>query len=283
MKFLLILVFFPAVIFSQHQERKVFIYNIGFGGLTAGVGAVINKKKDESLKKSFIRGFWQGSVGGLFNYSAKKTIYLIDKNKNFGYAVPARLLSSAGNSIIQNAALNEPFLRNWSLDYWFFRFDFSATAEKKFKIRMLPETILATAISLPKGKFDINTTLLTGIIAFKTKHPITTERGKHSGLNYGRAFIYSDSSAKHHVVSHEIIHEFQYREYLVFNSYLKPAVSKMKNTGLKKILTKYIYPDVPYFGLFYMLEGVHPGEKLFRNYFEFEAEKFATNKFVLIE
>lgn len=282
MKFLITLLLFPAIIFSQQQERKVLIYNIGFGGLTAGAGAVINKKKGESLKKNFIRGFWQGSIGGLINYSAKKTIYLIDKNKNFGYALPARLLSSAGNSIIQNAALNEPFLRNWSFDYGFFRFDFAANAKKKFKIRILPESIIASAVSLSKANPDINTTLLTGIMSFKTKSLIVNERGAHDGVNYGRAFIYYDTVTKYHIVSHEIIHEFQYREYLVFNTYFKPPVSKMKIPRLKKLFTNYIYPDVPYFGLFYMAEGSHPREQLFRNYFEFEAERFATNKFVYV-
>lgn len=282
MKFLIILLLFPAIIFSQHQERKVLIYNIGFGGLTAGAGAVINKKKGESAGKNFIRGFWQGSIGGLVNYSAKKSIYGIDKNKNFGYALPARLLSCAGNSIIQNAALNEPFLRNWSLDYFFFRFDFSAAAEKKFRVRVLPESIIASAAALSKARLDINTTLLTGIMSFKTKRLIANERGLHDGVNYGRAFIFYDTASKYHIVSHEIIHEFQYREYMVFNTYFKPAVSKMNIPRLKKLFTNYIYPDVPYFGLFYMVEGFHPHEQLFRNYFEFEAERFATNKFVYI-
>lgn len=279
---LVVLLFFPGIIFSQHQERKVFVYNIGFGALTSGLGAVINKKKTENWKKSFVRGLWQGSIGGVLNYSAKKSAYLITKNNSVGYAIPARIISSAGNSIIQNAAINAPFLKNWSFEYGLFRFDYTANADKKFKVRMLPTSILATAISLPKGRLDWNTTLCTGVMVFQSKDMISTLRGSHDGINYGRAFIYMDDSLKNHIITHEFIHEFQYREYLVFNAFLKPQVEKINAPGLKNIFTKYIYPDIPYFGLGYMLEGVQQNPRFFRNYFEFEAEHFATNKFVSV-
>lgn len=284
MKFLIVFwLLFPGAVFSQNQEIKVFTHNIIFGGLSSGVGAVINKPVKENWKKSFVRGMWQGSIGGLLNYSAKKIIYFIDKKNNLGYAVPARILSSAGNSIIQNAAVNGPFLKNWSLEYGFLRFDFSANSEKKFRIRILPESVIATAIAIPNGRFDINTSLLTGVMAFKSKELINTTHGSHDGVNYGRAFIYTNDTSKYHLVSHEVIHEYQYREFLVFNSYLKKEVAKIKESGFKKMLTKYIYPDVPYFSFFYMLEGVESGPRYFRNYYEFEAERFATNKYVHLD
>ena len=40
---------------------------------------------------------------------------------------------------------------------------------------------------------------------------------------------------------------------------------------------------MPYFGIFYMLEGVEPAPRIFRNYFEFEAERLALGKKVVIE
>jgi hypothetical protein len=282
MKWLLILLFLPIAIFSQNQESKVLFYNVGFGGITAGIGAIINKKS-EPWKKCFLRGFWQGSIGGLLNYSAKKSIYLVNKNSNVAYALPARVISSAGNSIIQNAAANQPFLQNWNFEYGFFRVDFSTGTKSKFGVRILPESIIASAILLSKGKPDIHTTLLTGVMSFKSNNLIYSARGAHDGVNYGRAFLYLDSSTKYHVIAHEIIHEFQYREYLVFNSFFKTSVSKINAPALKKLFTQYIYPDVPYFGLFYMLEGINPSPMIFRNYFEFEAERFGTNKFVIIK
>jgi hypothetical protein len=283
MKLFFLILIFPVLLHAQHQERQILFYNLGFGGITSGIGAVINKKDTENWKKAFLKGFWQGSIGGMFNYSSKKTIGLISRNKNFAYALPARLLSSAGNSIIQNAAANEPFLQNWNFEFGILRFDYFGKAEHKFRVRVLPVAVIASAAAISKGKFDVRTTLLTGVMSFISKDSIRTERGKYDGVNYGRAFVYYDSLQKYHVVSHEITHDYQYREYLVFNSLLRPTVSKIKNQRVKKFFTKYVYPDIPYFGLAYMLEGMGSGAKFFSNYFEFEAERIASGKYVYFE
>ena len=278
MKILLIwFLLFPGIICAQQREVKVLTYNVGFGGLSAGLGAVLNKKKGENWKRSFVRGWWQGSIGGVLNYSGKKTIHLIDKNNNLGYALPARLLSAAGNSIIQNAAYNSPFLKNWNLEYGFFHFDFVTGSGRNFSVRLLPLSVVSTALLLPKGKLDVRTSLFTGTMALKSKKPISTINGRHSGVNYGRAFIYQDDTLQYHLIAHELTHEYQYREYLVFNAYLKKPAAKLKETRAKKFFAKYIYPDIPYFGLFYALEGVQQGPRFYRNYFEYEAEKFGTN------
>lgn len=64
---------FPFLLFAQ-QERTVFLYNLGFGGITAGIGAVINKPKDVNWKNAILKGFWQGSVGGVLNYAGRKQL-----------------------------------------------------------------------------------------------------------------------------------------------------------------------------------------------------------------
>ena len=177
-KLLFAVLFIPGMIMGQNQEAKVLIYNIGFGGFNSGIGAVINKKKTENWKKSFARGFWQGSIGGALNYSAKKTTYLIYKNNNAGFALPARIISSAGNSIIQNAALNEPFLKNWSFDYGLFRMDYTPGSDKKFRIRLLPEALAVSLVLAPRGKLDVAATFSTGIMTFKSRGKNSTLRGK---------------------------------------------------------------------------------------------------------
>lgn len=270
---------FPFFVYSQHQEREVLLYNVGFGGLSAGIGAAINHR-DVNWRKSFVKGFWQGSIGGLINYSSKKTIRLVGQQNSYAYALPARILNSAGNSIIVNAAYNQPFLANWYLEYGVFRLEYHVKSSNKLRLRLLPESLLASAISLRKGNFDLNTTLLTGVMAFKTKDYISPERKNVDGVNYGRAFIYYnyDSTLKYPVVAHEVLHEFQYREHLVFNTYFQPG--EMKKGFVKNLFTKYLYPDVPYFALFYMIQGVSPGVRFYDNFYEFEAERFATNKVI---
>jgi hypothetical protein len=283
MKVLTVFLFiFPAACFSQNQELKVLAHNVVFGSVTAGVGAIINKKPNENWKKCFLKGCWQGSIGGLLNYSAKKTIHFIDAKDNLAYGLPARLIHSAGNSVIQNAASNEPFLKNWNIEYGFLRFDFAIHSPKSFKARVLPGAIGSTVMAFSHGRFDTRTTLLTGVLCFKSSALINDIVGTHDGVNYGRAFVYYRNSPRYlHIISHEIIHEYQVREFLVLNPYFKKTAATLKDNFFKKAFTKYVYPDIPYFGLFYALEQTETGH-IFRNYYEFEAERFATNRYVAV-
>lgn len=258
-------------------------YNVGFGGITSGIGAVINKKPGEHWSKNFVRGFWQGCIGGALNYSAKKTAGFISERKAYFYGIPARFLSGAGNSIIQNSAANEPFFVNWHFEYAFFRIDYYGQNEHPFRIRILPLAMVGSVVAFTKAKFDPVTTLLTGAMVFNSTDSIGTGRGSYDGINYGRVFIYQDGVIKYHLVTHELIHEYQLREYLVFNSFLRPVASRIKEKEFKKVFIKYIYPDIPYFGLAYAIEGVNPHPRYFRNYFEFEAEKIASGKDVRVE
>src|SRR5688500_7808184 len=59
----------PEVINAQHQERQIIIYNVAFGALTGGIGAAINKPTTVNWRKAFVRGCWQGSIGGVLTYS----------------------------------------------------------------------------------------------------------------------------------------------------------------------------------------------------------------------
>jgi len=41
-----LLLFLHLNLFAQHQEQTVFFYNVAFGGITSGIGAIINKPKE---------------------------------------------------------------------------------------------------------------------------------------------------------------------------------------------------------------------------------------------
>jgi hypothetical protein len=271
--------------FGQHQERTVFVYNIAFGGFTAGIGSVINKPKTVNWKQAFAKGFWQGSIGGFVNYSGKKMSYLINKKHEVLYAWPAKLLHAAGYSIIQNASACEPFLENWTMDLGLIKFDYSLRL-KKLKARLLPTALVATIIATKYGKFDFSTSIKTGEIIFKSYDLLTlpTLSIDVSGVTFGRAIVYSyspnSSYTKQRILSHELIHRFQYDEYQVFNSWLKPGYKKIETKSIGKIFSKYVYADIPYFFPPYYLYGVHIGNHYYKNFYEFEAERFSTNDFV---
>jgi len=267
----------------KQQEATLLVYNVAFGGLTGGIGSIINKPKTSSWHRAFVRGFWQGSLGGTLNYTSKKTLYLVNRNQNAFYTLPASLLNAAAFSIVEGAARQTPFLQHWSMDYGFVRIDFSTKSKTDFKARLLPLAIYATIDISRYGKFDLKTTLLSGTIVFKTTESIVLPNA--AGFSSGRAFVYSKTNeiiSKHEIIAHEMVHYFQFREYQILNSWLLPTSNRIKAPKLKTLFEKYIYLDIPYFWPFYHLEGVKPHPYYNRNFYEFEAQRFSTNAFVPI-
>jgi hypothetical protein len=271
---------------AQYQERAVFVYNVAFGGFSAGIGSVINKPKEVNWRKAFVRGLWQGSIGGLINYSGKKVLYLVNKNQRDIYAWPAKLLHATGYSIMGNASAYAPFLQNWTIDLGLLRFDFSL-ASKKLRARLLPEAIVSAIIAANYGTFDAGTSLRTGEIIFKNYGLLNLpiQESKSPGVTFGRSIVYTYGPqsyyTKDRILSHELLHRFQYNEYQVFNTWLRPIYKKTKSKIVQKIFSEYVYADIPYFFLpYYAIYGVHPGQHYYRNFYEFEAERFSTNTYV---
>lgn len=277
-----LLLFLHLNAFAQHQEQEVFIYNVAFGGITSGIGAVINRPKEVNWKKAFLKGFWQGDIGGLLNYTGKKTLYLVNKNRKDIYAWPAKLLHATGSSIMENAAMCAPFLQNWNIDYGLLRFDFSFGTQRKFKVRLLPEAVVATILAAKYGRFDLATSLKTGEIIFKGDQLLDLPNAPvSSGVTFGRATVYVDSPQSYYtkgrILAHEIVHRYQYNEYQVFNTWLNPVAAKIKSKSLQAIFSNYVYLDIPYMFVPYYIEGVHSQLHYYRNFYEFEADRFATN------
>ena len=75
---------------GQTQEAFLAVYNVGFGGITSGVGAMINKKKDNKLFTTFWTGFKRGCIGGGITYLGKKISYQINNNSQAIWAWPSQ-------------------------------------------------------------------------------------------------------------------------------------------------------------------------------------------------
>lgn len=286
MRYLFLFLLLPSMAPAQRQEGTVLLYNACFGGLTSGIGAVINKPNGVNWKQAFVEGAWQGSIGGALNYSGKKMLYLVNKQQQVAYGLPAKLLHAAGTSIIENAALGEPFLQNWSIDYGPVRFDFSTNGAKKLRARFLPASVHSVIMGSKYNRLDLKATLLTGSIAFANyKGYYFVEDGSYYlGKSYGRAIAYMarhNDSTVHETVAHELVHQFQFRDYQIFNTWLKPLETKVKSKVLQTAFSKYVYFDVPYFWIAINIEGSHKYPHYYRNFFEFEAQRFSTNRQVI--
>jgi hypothetical protein len=267
----------------QHQDLNLGIYNTLFGGITGGIGSIINKEgstTQANWRKRFLRGFWQGSVGGLLCYSGKKTASAIRAKQNIGFAIPSKLLHSAGGSIIDNAALGRPFLKHWNMDFGLIRLDAEFGQRTYLKARFLPVGFYAAARASENSRFDLSTSLLTGQIVFRhNEGSILDTNGTIHGYSYGRAFTYLDDSKKYKTIAHEVVHMYQFKEYQVFNASIQ-KFSNRASASIQEVFKNWVYFDSPYQSAFYLLEGYHDHPHYFRNFYEFEAERFASNKFV---
>lgn len=282
-KYLLCLILLLPFSSRAQQDAQLLCYNAGFGGVTAGVGAIFNKPKGTDWKRAFIKGFWQGCIGGGLHYAGKKTLYLIDKQKSNAYALPAVLLHAAGSSIIENAAYNRPMFQTWLLYYGPARFDFSFAGQGKLKARLLPMAIRSIIQGSRYGTFDWQLSALSGSICFKTDDRMgaANKLDEVAGLSFDHGLAYTSIYGKQftrQTIAHELVHQFQYNEYQVFNTWAAPAATSIKQPWIQKMFNSYIYFDAPYFYLPYGAEGLWPEDQYYKNFFEMEAQRFATNR-----
>lgn len=267
---------------AQSQEMSMLTYNVGYGAITSAVGSVVNKPKKAKWAPYFLKGLWQGSLGGLLNFGAKKTLYLVNRDQELAWAWPARIIHAAGTSIIANSALNEPFLQNWNIDFGPVRFDFKTNGSTPLKVRLLPLTIHGIIYSYYFGAhFDPGTTLATGTLAF-VRDADVLKNIQAAGVQNSNTFAYVSHGNKYSVIAHELVHTMQYREYLVGNTWLKQLPERYKDRFIYKLFDKYIYPEIPFLWAAYTIEGRQPYSRYYRNWFELEAQYFATNKHVNI-
>jgi len=282
---LLLLIACSRPLQAQNQGMQLFAYNVGFNAITAGIGAAINKPKAVNWKKALLTGAWQGGVGGTLIYASKLSLHLVKTQQHYGYAWPAKILHAAGTSITCNAALHEPFGANWHFNLGFLRFDIRKENPDGLQVRLLPWSINAIYCGLLYGKsFDWQKSIQTGELIFSNKRYVLVDFGNglhREGASFGGSIVIgAEYTGTYALMVHEIIHEYQFREHLVFNAWVQKATARMKPTTLTSLLSKAIYPEIPYFKLANYIQGRYSPPHYYRNFYEFEAKWFATHRHV---
>ncbi len=214
------------------------LFNIGFGGVVAGVGAVINKKPNQKTGKQFLKGFGQGALGGYLLFESKRMIGRFAKTGNYAYVWPSKLVNSAGASIIENAAANNGFLEKWNLNFGFARFEMRTKDSLNFQCKILPFALGGVIYGFANGKFAVNETLKTGNFIFKSNN--LYEKTGTFGRTAVNTIIYKKNNAFYSnelVIGHELIHVLQYEQSFGINTYLDKPFIKLENN--KKWLKKY--------------------------------------------
>lgn len=261
---------FTTTLFGQNKDFQYATYDICFNGIISGISSNFHKKENEKFAKTFATGFYRGAIGGVIQFSSKKIVQQITLQENYWYGISGKLVNSIGTSVVSNSMLNKSMFSNYSIDIWFVHFQ---TNFKKSEIKLNPVTSGCFTYFLIDKRFHFSfiKSIQTGVLYFEHNFSEYEFRGISLSnvisiypkeLFKVREFdklrnkyvtrIYTNNLYSN--TSHEIIHTYQFTEYLNFNNFIP----------IKSI--KYINYDIPYYGLPYIL---------FKESFEKEARYFS--------
>jgi hypothetical protein len=230
--------------FAQQNDTQAALFNVGTSTLVSGVGALINKKPDEKGGKVFLRGMWQGALGGALVYNSKQMIYEFGQSDNSAWAWGSKVVNAAGVSIIENAGANQKFLSSWHFNFGFNRIEFNT--EKSFKIRykVMPFALNSFIYSFTKGSFDLEQTLKIGQPFFWAQELESSA----VGITVSNSILMIEKWADSKNKAHELIHTYQYQGLVVFNTYYAVPFERLlrKENGFTKAYKKWIYTDFNY-------------------------------------
>lgn len=252
------------------------LYNIGLGSVFGGVGAVINKNPDDKIGATFLNGFWKGAIGGYLIYESKNLVGRIPEKERWEYSWAAKLVNSAGTSIVENAASNRGFLEQWHLNIGFNRIEFYTKNQFKVKYKIMPVSFILTSITATKTKFEFSRSLQTGEFIFSDKNLI--ENREWAAYVLGNVMVIDDNYINDYFVfAHEIIHIYQYYDYNFINSFtLKPFSHWGEKSSTFNTIENLFYIDIhgPVLTILKRMGGSQK-DCYFDNFFEYEAEFFA--------
>ncbi|MEM8937878.1 MAG: hypothetical protein AAGC64_00865 [Bacteroidota bacterium] len=257
---------------SQNTDLEMATYNIAFGAITGGIGAVINKSPNQKFGKVFAKGALKGCLGGYLVFESKRIVRIISNQNKLEYAWPAKMVNSMGISILESAARNDSDWSRWHINVGFNRLDFRFKQGLKAKYRIMPISFLLTSYLAIGNRFDLNRSLLTGEFIFSSESS-SLFSNDFSAVNLGNAILYKPSQFSPDIIAHEIIHSYQYYDFNFVNTWLeKPKRQLFDSSSTWNKLNDFLYFDLNGIPLraAYLIEE-SSASTYFDNFFEFEA------------
>lgn len=259
--------------YSQSNDTEAALYNVGFGGITGAIGAVINKKPEEKFGKVLLKGLWQGALGGYVTFESKRIIRHAWKEEDWKLYWASKFVNAAGNSIKENAANNRDFWEQWNLTVGFNRIEFHTKDEFKVQYKVMPISVIYTIDAFTRFRFDVKSSLNYGQFIFRRNDPSIRSYGSATAgyIVYNDAFS-PTRTTPNQTFGHEIIHMYQSDDFFFVNSfYHKPLKNIFENKETLKKIDSYIYYDFHLIPLkaTYLLESKK--SNYYDNYLEYEA------------
>lgn len=261
-------------ILAQSNNSEAALYNIGISSIGSGIGALINKNSEEKWGKVFLKGLWQGAVGGYLIYESKNIIGKIPTEENWSYSWGAKLVNSVGTSIVENASSNKDFWEVWHINIGFNRIELHTKNKFQLRYKLMPVSFMLTTGTAINSKFEWERSLETGEMIFSTRDSHMPNANAITLGNIIRSR--SGNINNHQIISHEIIHIYQYYDYNFLNTYLiKTKKNLGDNSRTMSFLNNHLYWDfqgLTTTGLYFL--GNINRNCHFDNFFEHEAEYY---------
>jgi len=167
-------------------------------------------------------------------------VYNSFKNNHIENLWMSKIVHNAGASIIENAVTNRNFWEKWHFSFGFNRFEYDIKADKNFQYKFMPAAFVGSIYTLSYSKkFDVQKSI-------QTLTPIFIDNPKTSTFTALNSIVFQNEARYAFSSAHEMIHVFQYDEYIPLNSYLSKTKEKWKTKSkfVNKI-NNHIYFDVP--------------------------------------
>jgi hypothetical protein len=267
---------------AQGYEVKSMFYNTLVGGISAGIGAVINKSAQHKRAPAFLHGFINGCGGGALMYCGKKLNMLIVDQRQIGYAWLSRAVFSAGNSIVENASANRNWWSVWHYDLGFIRLEYNYE-QRRLLPRLKVSSFAAFLFTAYHGRLDARTSLRSGTVTFRTSKIVYAPY--LVGSTTGNNFLLVDTLRTrffYEIYAHEMVHTFQFQEYSACNYYFDPWKEKLnERSPVFKEFGKWVYGDLNYelmLGNYFLVQGGIRRRGYCDNFLENEAEVLTTGR-----
>lgn len=280
----------PGRVVPPNQDRKLAVYNVAFGAVVGGVGALLHGGEEPVLRR-VAKGLGWGALGGTVAYAGKWTVGEIGARERLVYGLPARFLHDTGLSMVENVAQGRRPLERVASHLAFVRVDVTPR-RGQVQARLLPMSALAFGIMLARSthRFDLGRSLAYGTPLFLGEGAQSIPR--YSQVFAGYAFLSTvymdrDFEAFHELAAHELIHTLQHHEFVRAGALFRaPLDSLLQGSRLYQTLGRWVYLDAPLlqWGAYEIIVGgARTGANFlcyFDNWLEREAEAFGTRKAV---
>ncbi|CAM4187273.1 hypothetical protein [Gillisia limnaea] len=231
--------------YSQENDLQYGLANIAIGSVVGGVGAIINKRPEEKLGKTLLKGLAQGGFGGYLVFESKRLLREFSRTRNYNLIWPSKIVNAAGSSIIENAAANRDLWARWHLNLGFNRFEVDTKDNFKLRYRIMPLSLSSTIYMFSQAKFDVDRSMVFGTFVFEAQKPIQGYGFEAVGAAGQQTIILKRiSQGGHRVEAHELVHVYQNESFLGINMFFnRPLESLKQSNKYFRLYDKIFYTD----------------------------------------